>query len=152
MSATPIPISATVSMNAPVDRVWSVISDVTRMPEFSPELQKVILIGNAGGVGQNLIGLNRRRWLWWPTTSKVVRFEPGRAIAWRTRESGATWVYELSAGEGGATEVSARRLLPGFTAMSKVATPLMGGAINHDHELADGLRVTLERIKQTVEA
>ena len=33
----------------------------------------------------------------WPTTSKVVRWEPGRAVAWKTRESGATWVYEIEA-------------------------------------------------------
>ena len=147
----PIPISTSVDMAASPDEVWAVVSDVRRMPEFSPELQKVVLVGNAGGVGQRLIGINRRKWLVWPTTSKVVRFEPGKAIAWHTKESGATWIYEIEA-LGTGSRVTARRVLPGFTIGSKLMTPLMGGAINHDHELADGLRQTLERIKACVEA
>ena len=46
-------------------------------------------------VGTTVLGLNRRGWVAWPTTSVVTRLEPGRAVAWRTRESGATWTYEL---------------------------------------------------------
>lgn len=147
----PIPISATADIAASPDAVWAVVSDVRRMPEFSPELQKVFLLGSRGGVGRSLVGLNRRRWLWWPTTSKVVRWEPGRAIAWRTRESGATWIYELEP-HGGGTRVKASRVLPAFTLASKVLTPLMGGALGHDHELAAGLQQTLDRIKASFES
>lgn len=147
----PIPISATVDIAAPVDLVWSVVSDVGRMPQFSPELQKVFVLGSRGGVGRQLIGVNRRNWLWWPTTSRIVRWEPGRAIAWRTRESGATWVYELEPIDGDGTRVTASRVLPGFTLASKLMTPLMGGALGHDRELADGLGETLQRIKATLE-
>ena len=76
------------------DEVWQVVSDLGRMPEFSPELRKAFVLGKPG-VGANIIGINRRKAVVWPTTSKVVRWEPGRAVAWKTRESGATWVYEL---------------------------------------------------------
>lgn len=147
----PIPITASVDIAASPDAVWAVVSDVRRMPQFSPELQKVFLLGSRGGVGRHLIGLNRRQWLWWPTTSRVVRWEPARAIAWRTRESGATWIYELNAYDGG-TRVTASRVLPAFTFASKVMTPLMGGAIGHDEELAAGLQQTLDRMKATIEA
>lgn len=150
MNATPLPISATVEMAATPDEVWKIVSDVRRMPQFSPELQKVILVGNAGGAGQRLIGLNKRKWLWWPTTSKVIRFEPNREIAWHTRESGATWTYRIEPTATGSS-VTARRDLPGFTLGSKALTPLMGGAVNHDRELADGLRETLLRIKAVLE-
>lgn len=70
-SPQPLPISTSLDFEAPVDDVWAVVSDVSRMPDFSPELQKVILLGSTGGVGLNLIGLNRRNWLWWPTTSTL---------------------------------------------------------------------------------
>ena len=83
------------------------------MPEFSPELRKAFVIGKPG-VGANIIGINRRKAVVWPTTSKVVRWEPGRAVAWKTRESGATWVYELEATATG-TAVTGRRVLPKFT-------------------------------------
>lgn len=154
MTESPIPISATLEMAAAPAQVWSVISDLRRMPEFSPELRKVVLINHRNGLGQLLLGINRRGAVAWPTTSKVVRWEPGRAVAWRTRESGATWVYEIEPTEVDgrpASRVTARRVLTGFTLGSKLMTPLLGGATGHDHELAAGLTTTLERIKSVVE-
>ena len=86
----------------------------------------------------------------WPTTSKVVRYEPGKAVAWKTRESGATWSYEITPTASG-TRLTGRRELPSFSAATKLMAPLIGGADGHDEELADGIRTTLERIKATVE-
>ncbi|TSE00350.1 SRPBCC family protein [Skermania sp. ID1734] len=153
MAEQPAELTASITIDATPAQVWSVLSDVTRMPEFSPELQKVIRLGAAkDGIrqGTRFIGLNRRQWLWWPTTSKVVRFEPEREIAWKTQESGATWSYRLAPTSGG-TEVTSRRELPAYTIGSKLMTPLMGGAANHDTELGEGMRVTLERIRTVIE-
>ncbi len=86
----------------------------------------------------------------WPTTSKVVRWEPRRAVAWKTRESGATWVYEL-VGTATGTTVTGRRVLPRFTLGTALVGPLLGGAQGHDAELAAGIRTTLERIRAVVE-
>ena len=67
-----------------------------------------------------------------------MRWEPGRAVAWKTRESGATWVYELEATATG-TQVTGRRVLPKFTVGTSVLGPVIGGADGHDRELADGI-------------
>lgn len=148
----PLPISASVDIAASPEVVWSVVSDVTRMPEWSPELRRLFVLGGREPrVGMVLIGVNRRGYAAWPTTSKVVRFEPRRAVAWRTRESGATWTYELEPVEGG-TRLTGRRDLPRFTLGTTLMAPVIGGAAGHDRELADGMRATLERIKVTVEA
>ena len=147
--SVPAPISATVEMNAGADEVWQVVSDLARMPEFSPELRKAFVLGKPG-VGANIIGINRRKAVFWPTSSKVVRWEPGRAVAWKTRESGATWIYELEATATG-TSVTGRRVLPKFTVGTSLLGPFIGGAEGHDAELADGIRTTLERIRATVE-
>jgi len=149
MKEQPAPISATVQMKAGPADVWQVVSDLARMPEFSPELRKAFVLGKPG-VGANIIGINRRKAMVWPTTSKVVRWEPGRAVAWRTRESGATWVYELEPTETG-TSVTGRRVLPGFTLGTALLGPFIGGAEGHDTELAEGIRTTLERIRTAVE-
>ena len=148
--SVPAPISATVQMKASPDEVWSIVSDLGRMPEFSPELRKAFVIGTPG-LGANVIGINRRKAVVWPTTSKVVRWEPGRAVAWKTRESGATWVYELEATPDGTT-VTGRRVLPKFTVATSLLGPFIGGAQDHDAELAEGIRATLQRIKDAVEA
>jgi uncharacterized protein YndB with AHSA1/START domain len=146
----PTPISTTVQIQASPEDVWRVVSDLRRMPEFSPELRKAFVVGKPG-VGANIIGINRRKAVVWPTTSKVVRWEPGRAVAWKTRESGATWVYELEATPTG-TAVTGRRVLPKFTLGTSLLGPAIGGAEGHDAELAAGIRTTLERIRATVEA
>ena len=148
----PLPISASVVVDAPPDAVWEVVSDVARMPEWSPELRRLFVIGDKRPrVGMNLLGINRRGFAAWPTTSKVVRFEPGRAVAWKTRESGATWTYELQPEDGG-TRLTGRRDLADFTLGTKLMAPVIGGAEGHDQELADGIRATLERIKATIES
>jgi uncharacterized protein YndB with AHSA1/START domain len=149
MSNTPTPISATVQMNASPEEVWKVVSDLARMPEFSPELRKAFVLGRPG-VGANIIGINRRKAVVWPTTSKVVRWEPAKAVAWKVRESGATWVYELEPAEGG-TKVTGRRVLPKFTFGTSFLAPVIGGAEGHDAELAEGIQTTLERIRTAVE-
>lgn len=148
----PLPISASVEIEAPPESVWGVVADVSRMSEWSPECRKIVVLGTPKqGLGTKLLGINRRGMAVWPTTSTVVRFEPGKGVAWRTRESGATWTYELAPASGG-TRLTGRRDLDGFRPLTRVAAPLIGGAVGHDHELADGIRATLERIKSAVES
>jgi uncharacterized protein YndB with AHSA1/START domain len=148
----PEALSASTEIAAPVDRVWAVLSDLRRMPEFSPELRKVIPLGRrTSGVGTRILGINRRGLAVWPTTSRVTRWEPGRAVAWRTRESGATWVYELEATPTGGTRVTSRRVLSGYSAGTTLLAPLIGGAAGHDRELAEGMATTLQRIKAALE-
>ena len=149
--AAPMPLRASVDIDAPPERVWAV-GDLTRMPEWSPELRRLVLVGKRPvSVGSTLLGLNRRGWVAWPTTSKVTRLDPGSAVAWRTRESGATWTYELEATATG-TRLTGRRDLPAFSRGTSVLGPIIGGAVGHDRELADGIRTTLERIKDSVES
>ena len=147
----PLPISASVELAAPPEAVWELVSDVSRMSDWSPECRKIVVLGSPKqGVGTKFIGLNRRGWAVWPTTSKVVRFEPGKAVAWRTRESGATWSYEIAPTASG-TSLTGRRELPSYTIGTKLMAPIIGGAGGHDQELAEGIRTTLERIKAAVE-
>jgi len=147
----PARIAESVHVEAPPEEVWRVVSDVARMGEWSPECRKVVLLGG-GPVreGLRMVGVNRRGLAVWPTLSTVVRLEPARAVAWKTRESAATWTYELEPEEGG-TRLSGRRDLDGFSLLTRVAAPLIGGAAGHDQELAAGIRTTLRRIKAAVE-
>jgi len=148
----PLTISASVDVAASPESVWAVVSEVTRMPEWSPELRRLYVLGGTKrGVGTQLLGINRRGFAVWPTVSKVVRFEENRAVAWKTRESGATWTYELQPTEGG-TRLTGRRDLDEFTPLTKLAAPVIGGAVGHDHELAAGIAATLEKIQAAVES
>lgn len=147
--AGPVPISASVDMAVPADTVWAVVSDLSRMPEFSPELRRIVPLNRRRGLGQRVLGINRRKAVVWPTTSVVTRWEPGRAVAWHTRESAATWVYEIEPTVSGC-RVTARRVLPSYSLGSKLLTPVLGGAHGHDEELQQGLVTTLGRIRDAV--
>ena len=143
-------IEATIQIDAAPAAVWAVVSDVRRMPEFSPELRRIWVLGRKAGTGARFVGVNRRGVVAWPTLSTVVRWEPQQAIAWRTRESGATWLYELEPA-GAGTRLTGRRILSKFTRGTALLGPVIGGAVGHDAELADGIRTTMERMKVRIE-
>lgn len=57
-------------INAPAARVWEVLADLGRMPEWSPELVRMIPLKRGGRrVGQVYLGINRRKAVSWPTRS-----------------------------------------------------------------------------------
>jgi uncharacterized protein YndB with AHSA1/START domain len=135
-------------------QVWAVLADLDRMPELSPELVRMLPLTRGGlREGQSYLGINRRRWVWWPTRSVVVTVEPEKTLVWDTKSSGARWIYEL-APEGDGTRVLHRRPVPsGITWLGRVFAPVaLGGAEGHADELEVGMGQTLARLKAAVEA
>ena len=139
-------------VDAPPDRVWAALSDLSRMPDWSPELVRMVPLKRGGlRVGQWYLGINRRKAVVWPTRSVVAEVEPGRRLTWDTRSSGARWIWELVP-EGAGTRVVHRRPVPtGITGLSKVFAPLfLGGSEGHADELEAGMARTVERLKAAV--
>jgi uncharacterized protein YndB with AHSA1/START domain len=140
-------------IDAPPERVWAALTDLRRMPEWSPELVRMLPLGRGGlRLGQQYLGLNRRKAAVWPTRSVVTALEPGRTLAWDTRSSGARWIYELTPEEAGTRVVQRRPVPHGVTLLSKVFAPLfLGGSDEHADELEQGMAHTLARLKAAVE-
>ncbi len=146
-------LRAETTVAAAPDRVWAVLSDLARMPDWSPELVRMLPLKPGGlRVGQSYLGINRRKAVVWPTRSVVAVLEPGRALAWDTRSSGARWVWELVP-EGEHTRVVHRRPVPrALTAVSRVFAPVfLGGTAAHADELEAGMAETCARLKAAVE-
>lgn len=146
-------LRAETMIDAPPASVWAVLTDLRRMPDWSPELVRMVPLGPGGlKVGQQYLGINRRKAVVWPTRSVVATLEPERTLAWDTRSSGARWIYEL-APEGAGTRVTHRRPVPRrLTVLSKAFAPLaLGGNDEHADELEQGMGVTLARLKAAVE-
>jgi uncharacterized protein YndB with AHSA1/START domain len=148
------PIQVEVTIAAPPERVWQIVRDVARMGEWSPECRKVIVWRRGGPRrGAWVTGINRRRIVVWPSNSKIDTYDEGRAIAWRTLESGARWIYELEPVGAGTRLVERRELPDGMTWLARVfARSALGGIDSHADELRDGMQTTVERIKAEVEA
>ena len=91
--AAPI-LKAEVEINAPVSTVWSLVSDVTRMPQWSPQCRVMKALGPIRP-GTRTININRRGMLFWPTTSVITEVVPERKSAFRIPINTTVWSYEL---------------------------------------------------------
>jgi len=161
------PLEASVQVQAPPEAVWRLVTDITRMGEWSPQCRGGRWIGGRRGpvVGARFLGFNRQGWVWWATTNKVVEVEPERVFAFRNELGRVRWVFRLdtdgaaSTGTGstdaavsGTTLVQRRELPTGRSALSSVFIGLLlGGNRKFDSQMQAGMRQTLERIKAAAE-
>lgn len=78
-------VSVSRDIAAPAATVWSMVSDVTRMGEWSPETVGCRWIKGASGpaVGAKFAGDNRNGSKKWSTNCTVTAAEPGRSFAFR---------------------------------------------------------------------
>ena len=53
-------------IDAPPEKVWATLTDLSRMPEWSPELLKMVPLKRGGlRLGQWYLGVNRRKAMVW---------------------------------------------------------------------------------------
>src|SRR5579884_2115486 len=149
--------SVTVHIDAPPDKVWALVSDITKMGEYSPEVVEAEWIGGATGpaVGARYRGHVRRNekfpFLYW-TTCEVTECEPGKAFEFVVllgERPVNRWRYEFRPAPGGGTDVTESFDL-GDNLFTKIWRPL-GGILRERRNQRD-MRTTLERVKAVAEA
>jgi uncharacterized protein YndB with AHSA1/START domain len=147
--------SVTVHMDAPPEKVWELVSDVTRIGEYSPETFEAEWIDGASGpaVGARFRGhvkRNEKGPVYW-TTCTVVACEPGREFSYYVGRDGNplnTWSYRLEpAGDG--TDVTESFQLSDQLAL-KIYWALFGWARGRRN--TNDMRRTLERMKAELES
>jgi uncharacterized protein YndB with AHSA1/START domain len=144
-------LQAQIDINAPVGKVWELVSDLGRMPQWSPQCR---LMKSRGPLrqGTKTLNLNRRNRLWWPTTSTVIEVIPEKKLAFRVNQNNTIWSYELEPTDTGTRIVETRHAENGVKpAANMTVNALFGGVPNFEHELIDGMNQTLARIKTAAE-
>lgn len=147
-------LHAEIEIDAPVERVWEVVTDTRALAQASPELLAMTpLLPGGFRKGQQYVGWNRRKLAIWPTRNVVVDFEPHKRVAWDTKQSGARWIYELEPTATG-TRLTQRRPVPGRSPLVGriFATIALGGNDGHADELEAALESTLTRLKAIAES
>lgn len=148
--------AVTLHVDADPQHVWELVSDITRMGTYSPEVFEAEWLDGATGpaVGARYRGhvkRNERGPTYW-TVCKVTECVPGEVFEFAVVMRDAvvnTWRYEFAPGAGGGTDVTESfRLADNL--FTKLWRPL-GGFLRENRNRRDMLR-TLERVKAAAEA
>ena len=144
-------LRAEIDIAAPVSKVWSLVSDLSRMPQWSPQCRMMKLLGPLRP-GTRTLNLNRRNLLFWPTTATITEVVPERKLAFRIPLNTSVWSYELEPTATGTRLVETRHAENGVTAVSTAVTKAaLGGVDSFEKELIEGMNQSLARIKAAAE-
>lgn len=143
-------------VDAPPDRVWDLVSDVTRMGEWSPVCYRCEWTSGAPGKGSRFRGYNKQGLARWWTECEVTEYEPPKVFEFRTvdgllsvgyrgREM-TRWRYELEP-DGAGAKVTESFELKAFPYLLRPVSPFLR---RQDRE--SGMRTTLERLKREAES
>ncbi len=146
--------AVTVHMDAPSDRIWALVSDVTRIGEYSPETFEAEWLDGATGPASGArfrghVKRNGRGPVYW-TTCTVTESVPGQVFAFGVGSAERPlniWRYEL-APVGDGTDVTESFHLADRVWL-RLYWALLGWSRGRTNR--NGMRTTLERIKAEVE-
>jgi uncharacterized protein YndB with AHSA1/START domain len=148
-------VSVSREIAAPPQQVWRLVSEMTRMGEWSPEATGGKWLKGASGPasGARFKGTNRDGWKRWSTTCEVTECVPGERFAFAVTAGPAkvaTWSYEIEPTDAGCrvTESWTDQRSPFFAGVSKRIT---GVADRAEHNRANMERTleALDRVATT---
>jgi uncharacterized protein YndB with AHSA1/START domain len=137
---------AKIHIQAPPEKVYALVSDVSRMGEWSPECISAEWVDGATGpaVGAKFKGRNKQGFVKWSTTPEVVAADPGREFSFKTKET--TWRYRFRESSGG-TDVTESFDVPEYGRLMRIVAPVK----KREPLLLEGMHTTLKRIKAAAE-
>jgi uncharacterized protein YndB with AHSA1/START domain len=148
-------VTVTREIGAPAERVWSMVSDVTRMGEWSPENEGGEWLRGATGPqpGASFRGTNRNGKKKWKTVSTIVEVEPGRVFSFRVKAAGglkvAEWRYSFEPTATGC-RVTETWIDQRGVVVKTLGKPVSGVGDRASHNRA-GMEQTLERLASAAE-
>jgi len=136
------------------ERVWELISDVTRMGDWSPETTGAAWQGGATGptVGAHFRGTNQHAAKKWSSDCVVVASEPGKRFAFESKVGPfkvARWTYEFAPADGGCRVVERWEDQRGK--LITLVAPLATGVKDRVARNRETMTATLERLAQAAE-
>lgn len=154
----PISGRASLDIAAPPEVVYSLVSDITRMGEWSPECTGGRWLGGASGpaVGARFKGTNKKRFRW-STSSRVVAAEPGRRFAFERDRPPIfgvmRWSYDLEPTAAGTRVTESFDQVKTASTAAIMAASFGTGVPWNEREAVNeaNMRTTLERLKETAE-
>lgn len=155
-SETPLTYSDSVFIAAPAQALYAMISDVTRMGEWSPVTTACWWDeGASPAAGAWFTGRNEAPGRdAWETRCQVVAADPGREWAFQVGGTWTRWGYALTPAGGGTTVTESWEMLPaGLERFSQRFGEEMAWHLKDRYETAKtGIAQTLAALKRAAEA
>jgi uncharacterized protein YndB with AHSA1/START domain len=148
---------AQVHVTVPPMQVYELVTDVSRMGEWSPETTHCEWLDGAQGpvVGARFKGTNKRGFARWSTKPRVVAADPGREFAFvidhRGREA-TKWTYRFEPDDGGTRVTESFELMMDLPWYFVAADRYMMRVKDRRADLVQSMEQTLGRIKSVAEA
>ena len=144
---------AAVHVDAPPETVYAVVSDVTRMGEWSPETVRCEWLGGATGpaVGAKFKGSNKRGIARWSTTPTVVVADAGREFAFVVDDT-TKWSFRCDSDGGGTRLTESFEMLASMPRRYVLAERYIMRVKDRKADLERAMAETIGRIKVAVEA
>jgi uncharacterized protein YndB with AHSA1/START domain len=144
-----------IEIEAPPEQVWTVVSDVTRTPEWSPVCHTVDWLAPSTGieVGARFRGHNKLRMFRWSRECVIDEADAPRSFAFHTEidgEESTHWRYTVAPAPGGGsvlTETYQAVAAPRWVWLLRK----LGGARQSTKDTRKNIATSLERIKRLVE-
>ncbi len=147
-------MSQTIHVSVPPDTLYEMVSDVTRMGEWSPVCRECWWDEGAGPhVGAWFTGRNVTPERTWETRSQVVAAEPGRRFAWEVNNGWVSWCFTFAPDGEGALLTESWIFLPaGIAGFHQRFGADADAEIEKRRQAAeDGIPATLAAIKKAAE-
>jgi len=135
-----------VVVDATVEQVWDVVSDVTRVGEWSHECRGAEWLGGADRAvaGARFRGTNRQGWARWSRTSEILALDPPHEIVWRTvpmwlLPDSTEWRIKVDAAEGGARITQRFRVLRAPAFHDRLFAQMLPAHQDRDERLREDL-------------
>jgi hypothetical protein len=144
---------AQVRIGAPPDTVYGVVTDLSRMGEWSPETTKCVWIDGATGPapGARFKGSNQRGILRWSTKPEVVVADPGKEFAFEVNHD-VRWTYRFAPDGDGTQVTESFEILRDLRWYYGFVERYLMRVKDRRADLEQGMAETLQRIKQVIEA
>ena len=148
---------ARIHVGAPPEKLYEMVSDITRIPEWSPECIRCQWIGGATGpvVGAQFKGTNKRGVARWSTKPRVVAAEPGREFSFVANAipvgDTTKWTYQFEPAAEGGTDVTESFEIVHDVPRYIVYGERLMGIKDRKADLEKNMQRTLERIKAVAE-
>jgi uncharacterized protein YndB with AHSA1/START domain len=146
-----------IDIDAPPAVVFDLVSDVTRIGDWSPECHGADWVGERRGEGARFTGHNRWGRNRWSRVCEVVAYEPERAFAYRTvpgfrfgpSADSSVWGFRIEPTATGSHLVQSLRPVK---APQRWFRPFIRRFMGHHLDMRDQMHTTLGALKVAAEA